>query len=62
MKVKRVRTKACDRCREQRDALYRIRIEADGPWLFCCADCVHAVKRDNPSYQYGGTWKSKKRH
>jgi hypothetical protein len=61
-KTKRVRHKACLLCRLDKDALFRVRIEKEGDWLFVCHDCLWKVKPDNPHYQYGGTWKSKKRH
>lgn len=61
-KIKRVRTKPCSRCTETNDVLYRVRIEEDGDWIFVCLACLEQVKPANPHYQYGGTWKSKKRH
>lgn len=61
-KIKRVRTKPCDRCGTSNDVLYRVRIVGDGDWLFVCPSCLEDVKPGNPHYQYGGTWKSKKRH
>lgn len=62
VKIKRVRTKACDRCEKAKDVLYRVRVEAEGNWIFVCPICLDAVRPNNPHYQYGGTWKSKKRH
>ena len=61
-RVKRVRTKACSRCDETNDVLYRVKVESNGDWIFVCPVCLDKVKPDNPQYQYGGTWKSKKRH
>lgn len=61
-KIKRVRTKPCCRCEETKDVLYRVRIEAEGDWVFVCPTCLQRVKPGNPYYRYGGTWKSKKRH
>jgi len=61
-RVKRIRTKSCDRCQSTNDTLYRVRIEQDGGWVFVCPPCLGEVKPENPYYQYGGTWKSKKRH
>lgn len=60
-KIKRVRNKACTRCEKANEVLYRVRIEADSGWIFVCPACITEVKPDNPHYQYGGTWKSKKR-
>jgi len=62
MPVKRVRIKACDRCKETKEVLYRVRIDASLHWIFVCPACLECVKPNNPLYQYGGTWKSKKRH
>jgi len=61
-KIKRFRTKPCSRCNETNDVLYRVRIEEDGGWIFVCPACLGKVKPGNLHYQYGGTWKSKKRH
>ena len=61
-KIKRVRTKACDRCRRNNEVLYRVRVDREGEWMFVCPDCLNVVRPNNPHYQYGGTWKSKKRH
>ncbi|MFK7743296.1 MAG: hypothetical protein AB8H80_23470 [Planctomycetota bacterium] len=62
MKVRRIRTKPCERCGRELDALFRIRIALDGDWVFFCKTCLEAAKHGNPHYVYGGTWKSKKRH
>ena len=62
MPIKRVRSKPCDRCAATPDALYRVRTERDGAWRFVCRRCLLVVRSGNPHYQYGGTWKSKKRH
>ncbi|WP_222436180.1 hypothetical protein [Rubripirellula reticaptiva] len=61
-KIKRIRTKPCSKCIERNDVLYRVRIEEDGDWIFVCPACLEMVKPANPHFQYGGTWKSKKRH
>jgi alpha-D-ribose 1-methylphosphonate 5-phosphate C-P lyase len=61
-KTKRIRSKACSRCAATSAVLYRVRIENDGDWIFVCSPCLYEVKPGNPHYQYGGTWKSKKRH
>jgi hypothetical protein len=60
--VKRIRTKACQRCGKNDDTLYRIRLDESRLWVFVCLDCLELVKPGNRHYQYGGTWKSKKRH
>ena len=60
--VKRIRTKACQRCSKIEETLYRGRFDGSRNWSFVCPECLKTVKPGNPHYQYGGTWKSKKRH
>ncbi|HEY9888921.1 MAG TPA: hypothetical protein V6D02_11005 [Candidatus Obscuribacterales bacterium] len=60
--MKRVRTKACDRCATLAATLYRVQIDGSGAWLFVCDRCWPIVQTDNPHYTYGGTWKARKRH
>ena len=62
MRVKRIRTKSCELCQKTNDVLYRVRIDESQEWIFVCPVCLEKVKPNNPRYQYGGTWKSKKRH
>ncbi len=62
MPVKRIRSKACSRCNREHDTLFRVRIAQNGKWIFVCKGCIEIVKPNNADYQYGGTWKSKKRH
>ena len=62
MKVKRVRVKACQVCHKEKLALYRVRGAPTSPWQFVCNSCLEPIREGNLSYQYGGTWKSKKRH
>ncbi|MEL7265261.1 MAG: hypothetical protein AAFP69_10720 [Planctomycetota bacterium] len=62
VKIKRARTKPCHRCKQTSDVLYRVRAEKGGAWIFICPTCLEIVKPGNAHYQYGGTWKSKKRH
>lgn len=62
MPIKRVRTKVCDRCGTEAGTLYRVRFDESRAWRFVCPACLDAVRAGNPHYQYGGTWKSKKRH
>ncbi|MDB4419398.1 hypothetical protein N9267_00400 [bacterium] len=49
-------------CKNEKDTLYRIREKVVLPWKFVCKDCLPMVRDNNFEYQYGGTWKSKKRH
>jgi hypothetical protein len=62
MVIKRERVKPCDRCRQPHRVLYRVRIDAAQNWIFVCPQCWQQVSPGNPFYQYGGTWKSRKRH
>ena len=62
MRVKRVRSKKCCRCDQEKDTLFRVRIVQGGEWVFVCKVCLEVVKPNNADYQYGGTWKSRKRH
>ena len=58
----RMRTKECYKCNNQKDVLYRCRYEEINDWVFLCAECLKEVKNTyKDTYQYGGTWKSKKK-
>jgi hypothetical protein len=58
----RLRTKECFKCTELKEALYRCRFTDLKDWVFLCGDCLDGVKTMYAdSYQYGGTWKSKKK-
>ncbi|RUR32185.1 hypothetical protein ELY33_06160 [Vreelandella andesensis] len=58
----RLRTKQCFKCDCFRDVLYRCRYEKVIDWVFLCSKCLVEVKTlHERSYQYGGTWKSKKK-
>ena len=52
-----VKTKACHRCAAATEVAYRVRYDESGAWVFVCPKCVMPLKRDNPLYSYGGTWK-----
>ena len=56
------RIKECFKCSEHKDVLYRCRYDEIKDWIFLCGDCLKQIKRifEN-TYQYGGTWKSKKK-
>lgn len=57
----RVRTKECYKCHVHKDVLYRCRYDEIKDWLFLCGECLKGVKNlFKDTYQYGGTWKSKK--
>ena len=58
----RVRTKECFKCFEQKDNLYRCRYDDIKVWVFLCEKCQKLIKGlFEDTYQYGGTWKSKKK-
>ena len=58
----RVRTKECFKCDEPKEVLYRCRYKELKDWVFLCGMCLQEVKiAFVESYQYGGTWKSKKK-
>ena len=57
----RLRTKDCYVCNDLNDVLYRCRYQELTDWVFLCQTCLTDVKiKFEDSYQYGGTWKSKK--
>ena len=58
----RVRTKECFKCSERKGVLYRCRYDEIKDWVFLCGVCLKQIKNlfEN-TYQYGGTWKSKKK-
>ena len=62
IRIMRVRTKDCFKCNEPKEVLYRCRYQEKKDWSFLCGDCLQRIKKMfEDSYQYGGTWKSKKK-
>ena len=58
----RVRTKDCYVCSDAKQVLYRCRYDDLKDWVFLCGKCLTDVKSSYAeTYQYGGTWKSKKK-
>ena len=58
----RKRAKGCFECMELNDVLYRCRYGGEKTWIFLCENCLSLVKKKyKADYQYGGTWKSKKK-
>ena len=58
----RVRTKDCFKCDVPKEVLYRCRYKELKGWVFLCGKCLNEVKTlFEGTYQYGGTWKSKKK-
>jgi hypothetical protein len=53
--------KLCDKCTKGELVLYRVRMQAQGPWLFVCTSC-QSIAKLQAAYQYGGTWKQAKRN
>jgi len=37
--------------------MFRIQYKQPKKWVFTCEKCLLEVKKDNPYYVYGGTWK-----
>ena len=55
------RTKECYKCYDQKDVLYRCKYKEVKDWVFLCGECLKKNKNlFEDTYQYGGTWKSKK--
>ena len=58
----RTRTKDCSVCNEPKEVLYRCRYQDQKDWSFLCGKCLQVIKENHQdTYQYGGTWKSKKK-
>ena len=58
----RVRTKECYNCESNNKILYRCRFDDLEDWVFLCNSCLKEIKKVfEDTYQYGGTWKSKKK-
>ena len=53
--------KPCAACSTPVTILFRVKITLSSPWQLLCKSCQLNAKA-NTSYQYGGTWKSAKRH
>ena len=62
IRIMRVRTKDCFKCDIPKEVLYRCRYKELKDWVFLCGKCLNEVKTlFKGTYQYGGTWKSKKK-
>ena len=58
----RVRTKDCYKCGEPKEVMYRCKYQELKAWVFLCGKCLQQVKTlHERTYQYGGTWKAKKK-
>ena len=51
------RIKQCAICKVDFSTMYRIQYKNPKKWVFVCKECLTDVKKDNPNYKYGGTWK-----
>lgn len=51
------RTKLCEVCKQEFDVMFRIQYKNPKKWIFSCEKCLLEVKKNNPLYKYGGTWK-----
>ena len=51
------RIKHCNNCKEDFSTLYRAQYKHPKEWVFVCKECLVTLKKDNPAYKYGGTWK-----
>ena len=59
MRIREERT--CFKCDKLFSELFRCKYDEQGNWIFLCKNCLEDYKLNNLFYQYGGTWKSKKR-
>ena len=51
------RIKHCNVCKLDFATMYRVQYKHPKEWVFVCNDCLLKVKKKNPDYRYGGTWK-----
>ena len=58
----RIRKKHCFKCNESFFELFRCKNDSAGEWIFLCKICLKIIKEKSLFYQYGGTWKSKKKN
>ena len=57
-----VRTKECYHCKSPYKVLYRCKYDYVNSYVFLCFSCLNEIKLGfKDTYQYGGTWKSKKK-
>ena len=52
-----MRQKLCAICSKDFKTMYRIKYKEGSAWVFVCQECLINVKKKNPNYNYGGTWK-----
>jgi hypothetical protein len=51
------RIKPCKVCNIDFSIMYRVQYKNPKEWVFVCKECLLNVKKENPNYKYGGTWK-----
>ncbi|PIV95663.1 MAG: hypothetical protein COZ16_03340 [Flavobacteriaceae bacterium CG_4_10_14_3_um_filter_31_253] len=51
------RIKYCHICNINGETMYRVQYKNPKEWVFVCKNCLLNLKKDNPLYVYGGTWK-----
>lgn len=51
------RIKYCEICKTDFSTMYRVQYKMPKEWIFVCENCLLSLKKDNPLYKYGGTWK-----
>ena len=56
-----MKQKLCHKCQRPDQKMFRCRKTKNEDWGFYCKVCMEEIRRDNPEYQYGGTWKGKKK-
>ncbi len=56
----KVRSKVCHHCQATIEVAFRIRQAKNQDWIFVCESCCKKAGQ-LPEYQYGGTWKGKKK-
>ena len=60
--MSKLRIKECFKFSKQKDVMYRCRYDEIKDWVFLCRNCLKQIKNlFGNTYQYGGTWKSKKK-
>ena len=52
-----MRIKLCNVCGKDWKTMYRVIHKEGADWVFVCKQCLLSVKKKNPHYKYGGTWK-----
>ncbi|TMO65461.1 hypothetical protein CWC19_17565 [Pseudoalteromonas aurantia] len=58
----RIRQKLCAQCQQSKPVMYRCRYDKNTAWRFSCGPCLLILKKKYAqTYQYGGTWKAKKK-